>query len=439
MLFGVGTGTCPRYFSEIMIWFRMVRIRRKLILGSAFIAIFRFAVVPAWALNPSLPPGSNFDLSHWYLQLPVDSSGGTTGVSASVSTVQLVAGYTNALYFYTGSDGAMVFWVPVTGAHTSGSDYPRCELREELSPGDTSVNWIGYGAHILDVQCKVLQVPSTGKVIIGQVKGYSGAALPLVKIQYESGTVYGYIKTNANNDASDKKYTYAIVGLSNSITCQVKVVNGLVSVTVNGATNSLNVFTTDPNWATNTVYFKAGDYCQDNVGTTNEGARVAIYAVNAYHAPSITNQPTSRTILAGTNTTFSVGALANGTLRYQWQFNATNALARATNAFLTITNAQSTNAGNYSVVVTDSFGSVTSVVATLTVAAGPPPTLGITASGTNAIISWLSGTDPGFVLQSTTNLASPTWSSAGTPATIGNQNIVTNALNWNAQFYRLKK
>lgn len=78
-------------------------------------------------------------------------------------------------------------------------------------------------------------------------------------------------------------------------------------------------------------------------------------------------------------------------------------------------------------------------VDTLTVSAGPPPTLGITASGTNAIISWLSGTDPGFVLQSTTNLASPIWSSAGTPATIGNQNIVTNALNWNAQFYRLKK
>jgi hypothetical protein len=417
----------------------MVRIRRKLILWSAFLAIFHFAVVPAWALNPSLPPGSNFDLSHWYLQLPVDSSGGTTGVSASVTTAQLVAGYTNALYFYTGSDGAMVFWSPVTGATTSGSDYSRCELREELSPGDTSVNWIGYGTHILDVQCKVLQVPSTGKVIIGQVKGYSGAALPLVKIQYESGTVYGYIKTNANNDASDKKYTYANVGLSNSITCQIKVVNGLVSVTVNSATNSLNVFTTDPNWATNTVYFKAGDYCQDNVGTTNEGARVSFYSLKASHAPAIINQPTNQIVTAGQNATFTVGASGNAPFSYQWQFNATNALARATNVSLTITNAQSTNAGNYSVVVTDSFGSVTSAVATLTVSAGPPPTLGITASGTNAIISWLSGTDPGFVLQSTTNLASPTWSSAGTPGTIGNQNIVTNALNWNAQFYRLKK
>jgi len=150
-------------------------------------------------------------------------------------------------------------------------------------------------------------------------------------------------------------------------------------------------------------------------------------------------QPTNQIVTAGQNATFTIGASGNAPFSYQWQFNATNALTRATNAFLTITNAQSTNAGNYSVVVTDSFGSVTSTVATLTVAAGTPPTLGITASGTNAIISWLSGTDPGFVLQSTTNLASPTWSSAGTPGTIGNQNIVTNALNWNAQFYRLKK
>jgi hypothetical protein len=150
-------------------------------------------------------------------------------------------------------------------------------------------------------------------------------------------------------------------------------------------------------------------------------------------------QPTYQIVIAGQNATFTVGASGNAPFSYQWWFNATNALTRATNLSLTITNAQSTNAGNYSVAVADSFGSVTSAVTTLTVSAGPPPTLGITASGTNAIISWLSSTDPGFVLQSTTNLASPTWSSAGTPATIGNQNIVTNALNWNAQFYRLKK
>lgn len=123
------------------------------------------------------------------------------------------------------------------------------------------------------------------------------------------------------------------------------------------------------------------------------------YSLTASHAPAITSQPTNQIVTAGQNATFTVGATGNGTLGYQWQFNATNVLAKATNVSLTITNAQSTSAGNYSVVVTDSIGSVTSVVATLTVAAGTPPTLGIMVSGINAIISWPSSTDPGFVLQ----------------------------------------
>jgi hypothetical protein len=71
--------------------------------------------------------------------------------------------------------------------------------------------------------------------------------------------------------------------------------------------------------------------------------------------------------------------------------------------------------------------------------AGAPPTLSIVASGTNVIISWPSSTDSGYGLQSTTNLVSPAWITAGTPATVGSQYVVTNALNLQAQFYRLKK
>jgi len=124
-------------------------------------------------------------------------------------------------------------------------------------------------------------------------------------------------------------------------------------------------------------------------------------------------------------------------LSYQWWFNATTNLAWATNASLTITNAQSMNAGNYTVVVTNPHGSATSAVATLTVVA--PPTLGIQVSSTNAIISWPSSTDPGFALESTANLVSPSWVSAGTPVVIGGQNVVTNAILPDAQLYRLKK
>ena len=90
----------------------------------ALVVILLYSL-PARALDPDLPPSGNFDLSHWYLGLPVDDEGGTSGDSASISTVELLSGYSNALYFYTGADGAMVFWAPVDGATTPGSSYPR--------------------------------------------------------------------------------------------------------------------------------------------------------------------------------------------------------------------------------------------------------------------------------------------------------------------------
>ncbi len=327
------------------------------------------------ALDPSRAPAANFNLTNFYLGLPVDSSGGVTGDSASITAAQLTAGYSNALYFYTGPDGAMTFWAPVTGATTSGSSYPRSELREQISPPSNSSNWFGFGTHTLDAQCRVTQVPSTAKVIIGQIHGYTGAALPLVKLQYSSGTIEALIKTNANDTLTDKKYIYSFVGLSNSITYQIKMVNGLISITINGSTQSLNVFQTDPDWATNTLYFKAGSYCQDNAGATNEGGRVAFYSLTRSHAPAITNQPISHSAVAGTNTTFNVSATGNGLLRYQWRFNSTNNLTGATNATLALTNLQPINAGDYSVRVTDNLGAITSAVATLSVIVPPAITV----------------------------------------------------------------
>src|SRR5690349_17586181 len=84
---------------------------------SFLILVFSAEWLPAQGLDSNKPPGGNFNLTNFYLGLPVDSSGGTSGDSASIPAAQLVTGYSNALYFYTASsDGAMVFWAPVTGA-----------------------------------------------------------------------------------------------------------------------------------------------------------------------------------------------------------------------------------------------------------------------------------------------------------------------------------
>jgi hypothetical protein len=80
--------------------------------------------------------------------------------------------------------------------------------------------------------------------------------------------------------------------------------------------------------------------------------------------PSITVQPTVQLMTVGATATFSVTAAGTAPLAYQWRFNDTN-LADKTNRSLALANVQSDNAGNYSVVVTNAFGSVTSRVAVL--------------------------------------------------------------------------
>ena len=89
--------------------------------------------------------------------------------------------------------------------------------------------------------------------------------------------------------------------------------------------------------------------------------------VSAQSSPIINTQPASLVVYASSNAIFTVDAGGPGPLDYQWWFNATNSLVNETNASLAIINASSTNAGNYTVVVTNSFGSVTSAVAILTV------------------------------------------------------------------------
>jgi pectate lyase len=90
----------------------------------------------------------------------------------------------------------------------------------------------------------------------------------------------------------------------------------------------------------------------------------------APNAPAITTQLTDRDVLIDQNATFSVVASGAAPLAYQWFFSnapIVNAIAAA----YTVTNAQPTNAGGYFVVITNSVGAVTSVVASLTIVSAP--------------------------------------------------------------------
>ncbi|HEX5218762.1 MAG TPA: M36 family metallopeptidase [Verrucomicrobiae bacterium] len=84
--------------------------------------------------------------------------------------------------------------------------------------------------------------------------------------------------------------------------------------------------------------------------------------------PTIITQPFSQTATVGTNVSFTVSAVGGTPMRYQWRKESVP-LVGATNATYMISSVQYSNAGNYSVVVSNAYGQVVSSNATLSVVA----------------------------------------------------------------------
>lgn len=91
-----------------------------------------------------------------------------------------------------------------------------------------------------------------------------------------------------------------------------------------------------------------------------------VAAASAAGPPTITTQPTSVVSAVGEPATFTVGVTANPAATFQWYRNGV-VIAGATGASYGVNNVSLTDAGNYTVDVTNSFGTVTSAAATLTV------------------------------------------------------------------------
>jgi sugar lactone lactonase YvrE len=124
----------------------------------------------------------------------------------------------------------------------------------------------------------------------------------------------------------------------------------------------------------------------------------SVVSLQVAFPPALVTQPQSHWVVLGSNATLSVAATGTAPLEYQWYFDGAP-LQGQTNTTLLLSAAAYTNAGSYTVVVTNLYASVTSAVAVVTV--GIPP--GITAqpvSRTNLVQSTatfsvaVSGTGP---------------------------------------------
>lgn len=94
-------------------------------------------------------------------------------------------------------------------------------------------------------------------------------------------------------------------------------------------------------------------------------------AIRGEGRPLILEQPLPTTVFSGAPARFVVKALGTAPVRYQWRHGNTD-LSGGTNAVLTIAASQTSQAGDYRVVVTDSLGVSTSEPATLAVLESAP-------------------------------------------------------------------
>jgi hypothetical protein len=184
------------------------------------------------------------------------------------------------------------------------------------------------------------------------------------------------------------------------------------------SSNSWKFNWTSPNSSSSTVSFYVAGMGADADGNlTDDTTYTSSTSVNPATLPAITTQPTNTTVLSGSNVLFVVAANGAPSPGYQWRFNGTN-IGNATSSSYTRSNAQTNDAGTYTVAVTNTLGSVTSSPAVLTVyvataISGQPQSLTVT-QGNNATFSVTAGgfPAPGYQWRfANTNIAGATMSS----------------------------
>lgn len=106
---------------------------------------------------------------------------------------------------------------------------------------------------------------------------------------------------------------------------------------------------------------------QQSVSSTDLSFDLQLIGAANTAPPAITAQPQNQTVFLGGTADFSVAATGGPPLSYQWWRNGTNPVTGASNAVLTLNNANLSAVGSYHVIVANAFGSATSALAILTI------------------------------------------------------------------------
>jgi len=313
------------------------------------------------------------------------------GAGAALSTVDAVSGASAAFISATNFTGtANQFFsnsivVSLVGTGNPAATSDGFTLTNLLNTADHTTNFISNGKSTTNAMPPGLTFTcisiNNADYIYGSITGKVATA----------GTYYIHVVCTSPGNASIA--TNVFFTISGSLAAPPIITNSPVSLTNNVGSNVTFTVTagTAPlsyQWYfnTNTSLFNATNatLTLTNIQLTNDGYYRCIITNTAgltntidarltvWQPPVITNPPIGITNIAGGSATFSVVAGGVPAVAYQWQLASAN-LIGSNNAALPLTNLRASQAGNYTVIITNSAGSVTSSIASLVVT-NPLPT-----------------------------------------------------------------
>ena len=214
-------------------------------------------------------PAELLDLSNWKLTLPTGDEG-----SPDEITQPELDTFSVDPYFMLDDDGsAVVFRADVDGVTTSGSSYPRSELRE--MDGTSKAAWsTTSGRHTMTITQAITHLPDVKQhVVAGQVHD-SGDDVMMIRLEGS----YLFVESNGD-DMGELDDAYV---LGTTFTVRIVAVSGWIEIYYEDMDTPMVIMEAD----TDGCYFKAGAYTQSNLDRGDEpGAygEVRIEALEVVH------------------------------------------------------------------------------------------------------------------------------------------------------------
>ena len=212
-------------------------------------------------------PSDVLDLRNWYLTLPT----GTAGAPDTVNQPKLDT-YTGTAFGLNDAKNGVVFTTTAGGVTTSGSTYPRSELREMA--GTRKASWSNKsGTHTLVARQAITELPAVKpEVVTAQIHNTSD---DVMEVRLEGNRLLAQYNNGQRDITIDPAYVLGTV-----FDLRIVASSGKVRVYYNDVLKA-TISKSGSGW-----YFKSGSYLQTN---TSKGDKPTAAGVVVTYALQVTH------------------------------------------------------------------------------------------------------------------------------------------------------